>query len=140
MRRALTLIGCCALAACATTRTAPPPSIKWDQRVGELKTFAKFPSIHLSLPQARLSDAGMKGLSAFPNLTGIDLGGMPVTDAQRQGLEALQGKIVSHIKVKALNMAQVDFVDLLRRITQTIQKPLQDAPAPGSTPASPLRL
>jgi outer membrane lipoprotein LolB len=38
MRRALTLIGCCALAACATTRTAPPPSIKWDQRVGELQS------------------------------------------------------------------------------------------------------
>ena len=66
--------------------------------------------------------------------------GLPVTDAQREGLEALQGKIVSHIKVKALNMAQVDFVDLLRRITQTIQKPLQDAPAPGSTPALPLRI
>ena len=38
MRRALTLIGCCALAACATTRTVPPPAIKWDQRVGELQS------------------------------------------------------------------------------------------------------
>ena len=66
--------------------------------------------------------------------------GMPVTDAQRQGLEALQGKIVSHIKVKALNMAQVDFVDLLRRITQTIQKPLADAPPAGGGPVSPLRI
>jgi len=50
--------------------------------------------------------------------------GMPVTDAQQQSLESLQNKIVSHIKIKALNMAQVEFIDLLRKITQTIQKPL----------------
>lgn len=55
--------------------------------------------------------------------------GLPVTDAQRDQLEAMQTKIVSHIKVKALNMAQVEFVDLLRRITQTIQKPLSDGHA-----------
>ena len=61
--------------------------------------------------------------------------GLPVTDAQRDQLEAMQSKIVSHIKVKALNMAQVEFVDLLRRITQTIQKPLSDTP--GAAPAGP---
>jgi cell fate (sporulation/competence/biofilm development) regulator YlbF (YheA/YmcA/DUF963 family) len=55
--------------------------------------------------------------------------GLPVTDAQRQQLENLQSKIVSHIKVKNLNIAQVEFIDLLRRITQTIQRPLTDAPA-----------
>ena len=49
---------------------------------------------------------------------------MNITDAQRQQLESLQSRIVSNIKVKALNLAQVEFVDLLRRITQTIQKPL----------------
>ena len=38
MRRALTLIGCCALAACATTRTVAPPSTQWQQRVGELQS------------------------------------------------------------------------------------------------------
>src|SRR5271154_2094980 len=47
--------------------------------------------------------------------------GMPPTDAQQQSVEALQSKIVSHLKIKALNMAQVEFVDLLRKITQTIQ-------------------
>jgi cell fate (sporulation/competence/biofilm development) regulator YlbF (YheA/YmcA/DUF963 family) len=52
--------------------------------------------------------------------------GMPVTDAQRQQLETLQSRIVSHIKVKNLNMAQVEFMDLLRRVTQTIQRPLAD--------------
>lgn len=50
--------------------------------------------------------------------------GMQVTDAQRQQLEALQSRIVSHIKVKNLNQTQVDFVDLLRKVNQTIQKPL----------------
>ena len=60
--------------------------------------------------------------------------GMPVTDAQRMQLESLQARIISHIKIKALNMAQVEFVDLLRKVTQTIQRPLADAPqgAPGA--------
>ena len=50
-----------------------------------------------------------------------------------QQLEVLQSKIVSHIKVKNLNMAQVEFMDLLRRVTQTIQRPLADtAPAAGA--------
>src|SRR5690348_11559217 len=50
--------------------------------------------------------------------------GMPVTDAQQQQLESLQSRIVSHLKIKALNLAQVEFIDLLRRITQTIQRQL----------------
>ena len=47
--------------------------------------------------------------------------GMGITDAQRQQLESLQSRIVSNIKVKALNMAQVEFIDLLRKVNQTIQ-------------------
>jgi outer membrane lipoprotein LolB len=36
--RLLTLIGCCALAACATTRpVAPPPSTNWEQRAAQLQ-------------------------------------------------------------------------------------------------------
>ncbi len=57
--------------------------------------------------------------------------GMPVTDAQRMQLESLQGRIISHIKIKALNLAQVEFVDLLRKVTQTIQRPLADSPQGG---------
>jgi cell fate (sporulation/competence/biofilm development) regulator YlbF (YheA/YmcA/DUF963 family) len=59
--------------------------------------------------------------------------GMPVTDAQQKSLEVLQNKIVSHLKIKALNLANVEFVDLLRRITQTIQGrlSLQEAPPAG---------
>jgi cell fate (sporulation/competence/biofilm development) regulator YlbF (YheA/YmcA/DUF963 family) len=63
--------------------------------------------------------------------------GMPVTDAQQQALESLQSRIVSHLKIKALNLAQVDFVDLLRKITQTIQRPLnlQEGAAAGGGPS-----
>jgi cell fate (sporulation/competence/biofilm development) regulator YlbF (YheA/YmcA/DUF963 family) len=62
--------------------------------------------------------------------------GMPVTDAQQQTLEALQSRLVSHLKIKALNMAQVEFVDLLRRITQTVQSKLnlQEGGASAGTP------
>jgi cell fate (sporulation/competence/biofilm development) regulator YlbF (YheA/YmcA/DUF963 family) len=58
--------------------------------------------------------------------------GMPVTDAQHQQLESLQQRIASHIKMKALHLAQVEFYDLMRKITQTIQKPLAEVPAGGA--------
>ena len=58
--------------------------------------------------------------------------GMPVTDAQHQQLESLQSRIASHIKMKALHMAQTDFYDLMRKITQTIQKPLAEVPTGGA--------
>ena len=61
--------------------------------------------------------------------------GRPATDAQKMQLEALQSKIVSHIKIKNLNMAQLEFVDLLRKISQTYQRPLADAPPPGTHPS-----
>ena len=57
--------------------------------------------------------------------------GMPVTVAQHQQLESLQQRIASHIKMKALHMAQVDFYDLMRKITQTIQKPLAEVAGGG---------
>jgi cell fate (sporulation/competence/biofilm development) regulator YlbF (YheA/YmcA/DUF963 family) len=60
--------------------------------------------------------------------------GRPVTDAQRMQLESLQSKIISHIKIKNLNLAQVEFVDLLRKISQTYQRPLAGA---GVAPAGP---
>ena len=52
--------------------------------------------------------------------------GMPVTDAQRTQLESLQSQIMTHIKVKNLNMAQLEFVDLLRKVNQAIQGKLVD--------------
>ena len=58
--------------------------------------------------------------------------GLPITDAQRLSLEAAQNRVVSNLKIKNWNMAQVDFVDLLRKITQTIQRQLGDQPAAGA--------
>lgn len=62
--------------------------------------------------------------------------GLPVTDAQQQSLEALQSRLVSHLKIKALNMAQVEFIDLLRRVTQTIQSRLNLQEGGAAPPAS----
>ncbi len=63
--------------------------------------------------------------------------GLPITDAQRAALESAQNRVVSHLKIKAWNMAQVDFVDLLRKITQTIQRQLGDQPAQSAGGAKP---
>ena len=57
--------------------------------------------------------------------------GLPITDAQRMSLESTQNRVVSHIKIKNWNMAQVEFVDLLRKITQTIQRQLGEQ-SPGA--------
>ena len=57
--------------------------------------------------------------------------GMPITDAQRQQLEAVQSRIVSNIKVKALNMAQVEFIDLLRKVNQAVQGKVVDVSQAG---------
>ncbi len=62
--------------------------------------------------------------------------GLPVTDAQQQQLESLQSKIVSHIKIKALNLAQVDYVDLRRKIGQAIDRAVAGPNAPGTNPAA----
>jgi len=62
-------------------------------------------------------------------------GGFGITDAQRQGLMNLQDRIASHIKIKAMNQAQVDFVDLLRKVNQAIHRQVMDAPgAAGGAP------
>ena len=63
--------------------------------------------------------------------------GLPITDAQRAALEAAQNRVVSHIKIKNWNLAQVEFVDLLRKISQTIQRQLGDQPPGGATAGAP---
>jgi cell fate (sporulation/competence/biofilm development) regulator YlbF (YheA/YmcA/DUF963 family) len=61
--------------------------------------------------------------------------GMPITDAQRQQLEAIQSRIASNLKVKALNLAEVEFTDLLRRVSQTWQRPLAEVAGRGGAGA-----
>jgi cell fate (sporulation/competence/biofilm development) regulator YlbF (YheA/YmcA/DUF963 family) len=62
------------------------------------------------------------------NLARQEESGLPVTDAQRHQLESLQNQLASHIKVKALNVAQVEFVDLLRRVSDAIRKHVSESP------------
>lgn len=65
--------------------------------------------------------------------------GMGITDGQRMQLESLQTRLASNLKVKALNMAEVDFTDLLRKVSQTWQKPLAATGGAG-TPAPAARM
>jgi cell fate (sporulation/competence/biofilm development) regulator YlbF (YheA/YmcA/DUF963 family) len=68
------------------------------------------------------------------NLGRQEQSGLPVSEQQQQQIQSLQNQIISHIKIKALNLAQVEFVDLLRKVSQAYQSRLVDAPPPGSTP------
>jgi cell fate (sporulation/competence/biofilm development) regulator YlbF (YheA/YmcA/DUF963 family) len=104
-------------------------------KLGDL--VAKHPSVakYKSAQKAVADDTDANRLMAEFNrqletLQRQEQTGMPVTDAQARQLEALQGQIISHIKIKNLNMAQVEFVDLLRRINQQIQGRLVDVAPP----------
>ena len=55
--------------------------------------------------------------------------GLPPTEEQRRSFEALQTQIAGHLKFKAYSMAEYDLTDLLRKISQTWQKPLARAGA-----------
>jgi cell fate (sporulation/competence/biofilm development) regulator YlbF (YheA/YmcA/DUF963 family) len=70
------------------------------------------------------------------NLARMEASGVGITDAQRHQLEAMQSQIASHLKIKAMHLAQVEFVDLLRRVNQTIQRQLTEGGA-GSASAAP---
>lgn len=65
--------------------------------------------------------------------------GMPMSDAQRQKLELLQMNIASNLKIKALNIAEVDFTDLLRKVSQAWQRPVA-GPGAAAAGGSPLRM
>lgn len=63
--------------------------------------------------------------------------GLPPTEEQRRQFESLQTQIASHLKFKAYSMAEYELTDLLRKISQTWQKPLARSGATGSAdPAS----
>lgn len=62
------------------------------------------------------------------NLSRQEESGMPVTDAQRRQLEGLQAQLASHLKVKALNVTQMEFVDLLRKVSDSIRKNISEMP------------
>ena len=53
--------------------------------------------------------------------------GQPISQAERQELESLQGQLASNIRVKAFSIAQTDMTDLLRKVSQAWQKPVAAA-------------
>jgi len=68
------------------------------------------------------------------NLARQEESGMPVTDAQRRTLEGLQGQLAANLKVKALNLAQVEYVDLMRKVSDTIRSKVGEDGAPAASP------
>lgn len=113
---------------------------KLGQLVAQHPSIAKFKQAQ----RAIADDADASRLMAEFEKTIETIGrqeqsGLPATDAQRTALESIQSKIISNIKVKALNMAQMEFVDLLRKINQNIQGPLAEGSAGAQRP-SPLKV
>lgn len=66
--------------------------------------------------------------------------GLPPTDEQRRKFEGLQTQIAGHIKFKAYSIAEFELTDLLRKVSQTWQKPLARPGATGADPASRLTM
>jgi cell fate (sporulation/competence/biofilm development) regulator YlbF (YheA/YmcA/DUF963 family) len=66
--------------------------------------------------------------------------GLPPTDEQRRKFEGLQTQIAGHLKFKAYSIAEFELTDLLRKVSQTWQKPLARAGAAGTEPATRLAM
>lgn len=63
--------------------------------------------------------------------------GQPVTAAERQELEAMQQRIAGDLKIAAFSAAQVDFTDMLRKVSETWQKPIAAKQGEGQPPEQP---
>lgn len=61
--------------------------------------------------------------------------GQMVGEAERRELETLQQQIASNIRVKAFSIAQTEMTDLLRRVSQTWQRPVAEAQGAGEEKA-----
>jgi cell fate (sporulation/competence/biofilm development) regulator YlbF (YheA/YmcA/DUF963 family) len=57
--------------------------------------------------------------------------GQPLSAAQRQRLQSLQQVIAGNLKVKAFSIAQVEMTDLLRKVSQSWQKPIAEMQTAG---------
>ncbi|MGC4032107.1 MAG: YlbF family regulator [Tepidisphaeraceae bacterium] len=64
--------------------------------------------------------------------------GLSPTEDQRKKYELLQTQISSHLKFKSYSMAEYELTDLLRKVSQTWQKPLaKERGGAGAAPAGP---
>ena len=61
--------------------------------------------------------------------------GQVVGEGERRELETIQTQLASNLKVKAYSIAQTDMTDLLRKVSQTWQRPV--AEAQGDDPLAP---
>ncbi len=63
----------------------------------------------------------------------------PIEVAEKQQLEQLQQQLVTNLKLRSLQMAQMDYLDLMRSIDAALTpEALQDAaPTSGPDPAAP---
>ena len=72
--------------------------------------------------------------------------GQPVGQTERQELERMQQTIASNLKVKAFSLAQAEMTDVLRKVSQTWQRPVakaqgeDDADSGGTGGGSPLSM
>jgi cell fate (sporulation/competence/biofilm development) regulator YlbF (YheA/YmcA/DUF963 family) len=112
------------------TQTILDAAEKLSQLVADHPAVARYKSAQKSVAE----DAGATQLlgdfdKQIEALARQEQTGMPVTDSQRAQLESIQSRIMSHLKIKNLNLAQVEFIDLLRKVNQTIQKPLTEGGA-----------
>lgn len=69
-------------------------------------------------------------------LSQLEQSGQPMTEQQQMRLQAMQQTIASNLKVKAFSLAQVELTDLLRKVSQTWQKPVAEAQSGGKPAAS----
>lgn len=116
---------------------------KLGQLVAQHPAVAKYRDAQKAVAQDPEASRLMADFSRqIETLARQEQSGMGMTDAQRLQLESLQSRIASHIKVKALNIAEVEFTDLLRKVSQAWQRPLAEASggtaAAGAARPSPL--
>lgn len=75
--------------------------------------------------------------SVLTQISHNERAGLPPTEQQRKSFESLQTQIASHLKFKAYSLAEYELTDLLRKVSETWQKPLAKPRAPGAGPAEP---
>ncbi len=73
--------------------------------------------------------------SVLTQISHNERAGLPPTEEQRRKFEALQTQIAGHLKFKSYSIAEYDLTDLLRKVSQTWQKPLARPGAAGGDPS-----
>lgn len=109
---------------------------KLGKLVGQHPVVERYRQAQRSLAEdpeaARLADAFNREIS---RLSRQEEQGVAVTDAQRRQLESIQSQLASHLKFKAFSAAQVEYVDLMRRISDSIRRQVQEAAAAPARPS-----